>query len=439
MNRPEDLLSDIFQHAIEAVDPYRAVARHRDRLISIYEKGHYRRLFVLAFGKAVSPMLRAITDTMGEVVTGGIAITKHRYPVEPGKARTVSIYEAGHPLPDEFGLRATMGAVGAMRTFDDATLLVCLISGGGSALLVAPYPGISLKEKQETTDLLLRAGADIHELNAVRKHASMVKGGRLAEIAFPATIESLILSDVIGDRLDVIASGPTAPDSTTYADAMAVIEKFGLTGKIPRTLSRLLAEGAKGRIPETPKLGNPAFQRVGNTIIGSNKGAVEAARLRALQLGLDVTVLGAEVRGEARDVGRWLAGKAARAGAMRDGPSGAGKAVCLISGGETTVTVKGRGLGGRNMELALAFALEVEGREGVTLLSAGTDGTDGPTDAAGAIVDGHIVERARPAGIDAREYLARNDSYTFFARTGGLFITGPTNTNVMDLQIILVM
>ena len=277
-------------------------------------------------------------------------------------------------MPDENGLRATMEAVRMMRTLDEATLLVCLISGGGSALLVAPYPGISLKEKQETTDLLLKAGADIGELNTVRKHISMVKGGRLAEIAFPATIESLILSDVIGDRLDVIASGPTAPDGTTYADAQGVIEKFGLSARSPRSLLHLLTQGAKGLVPETPKEGDRVFQRVTNTIIGSNRDAIEAGRQRARILGLDVTV-SRPGSGERR--GTLAAGSRERpqeAGQRAPGGlPGTGKAVCLVSGGETTVTVKGGGLGGRNMELALAFALEIEGREGVTL-SLGGDG-----------------------------------------------------------------
>ena len=438
MKGPEDRLVDIFRDLIEAADPYDAVARYGDEILARYEKGRYKRFFVLGFGKAVSPMLRAITDRVGSFITGGVAITKHGYPIEAGCAHRIGVYEAGHPLPDEAGLRATAEAVRLAKTFDNETFLVCLISGGGSALLVAPYTGISLKEKQETTDLLLKAGADIYELNAVRKHASLVKGGRLAEIAGLATIESLILSDVMGDPLDVIASGPTAPDSTTYADALYVIEKFRLDAKIPRSLFHLLTEGARGRVPETPKEGNPLFRRVRNRIVGSNRSAIEAGRRKALQLGLEATVLSTEVRGEAREMGRWLAEKVkATKGLEGRRPPGAGKPVCLIAGGETTVTVKGQGLGGRNMELALAFALEIEGEEGITLLSAGTDGSDGPTDAAGAIVDGHTVARARQAGLDPGAYLANNDSYHFFQKAGGLFVTGPTGTNVMDVQLVL--
>jgi glycerate 2-kinase len=437
MTDPREQLIAIFSHALEAADPYDAVARHGDEIFAEYEKGSYRGIFVLAFGKAVSPMLRAITDRMGELITGGVAISKHGYRVDPGLER-ISVHEAGHPLPDESGLRATTEAMQLARTFDERTLLICLISGGGSALLVAPYTGITLAEKQKTTDLLLKAGADINDLNAVRKHASMVKGGRLAEIAYPATIHSLILSDVMGDPLDVIASGPTAPDSTTYADALHVIEKFGFGEKAPRSLLHLLSEGALGRAPETPKAGNKVFERVTNTIVANNRAAIEAGRRKARDLGLEVRILSTEISGEARDVGVWLAGQARAARASSGRASESGDRLCLISGGETTVTVKGHGLGGRNTELALAFAIEIEGEKGISLLSAGTDGSDGPTDAAGAIVDGSTAGRARSSGIDPAKYLADNDSYHFFQRAGGLFSTGPTGTNVMDLQVMVI-
>jgi hydroxypyruvate reductase/glycerate 2-kinase len=437
MGDSRDLLTAIFSYALAAADPYEAVARHGEELLSRYEKGGYTRFYVLAFGKAVAPMLRAVTDRMGGQLTGVIAITKHGYLVEC-KSDRIAVYEAGHPLPDEAGLRATREAMELARTFDEKTFLVCLISGGGSALLVAPYTGISLAEKQKTTDLLLKAGADITDLNAVRKHASMVKGGRLAEIAYPATIESMILSDVMGDPLDVIASGPTAPDSTTYADALNVIEKFGLRGKVPPSLLHLLQEGSAGRFPETPKEGNPVFRNVRNTIVANNGAAIEAGQRKAGELGFQTVVLSTQVSGEAAQMGRWLAAQARAARAHAGRRPGAGKRLCLISGGETTVTVKGHGLGGRNMELALAFAVEIEGEEGIALISAGTDGSDGPTDAAGAIVDGATAGRARSAGIDPEKYLADNDSYHFFEKAGGLFRTGPTGTNVMDVQIMLV-
>ena len=435
LNTPKDLLIDIFQSALRAVDPYRATARHVDEIISIYEKGLYKRLVIIGFGKAVSPMVRAINDEMGQWITEGVAITKYGHTTETEKDGRIRIYEAGHPLPDENGLRATEEVIRLLRGFDERTLAVCLISGGGSALLVAPYNGISLAEKVKTTDLLLKAGADIDELNTVRKHISKVKGGRLAELAFPGAIKSLILSDVINDRLDVIASGPTAPDRTTYSEALKVIEKYRLEPEIPPKVIDVLKKGVQGLIAETPKEGDPVFQKVHNRIIGSNRDALEAARIRAVALGYESEIISTELMGEAREVGRWLAKKAVEYKEAL-GPS-PGRKICLLSGGETTVTVKGPGKGGRNMELALSFAVEAAGRLGIALLSAGTDGTDGPTDAAGAIVDGQTTARARARGIDPMDYLNNNDSYHFFNQLEELFITGPTRTNVMDIQIIL--
>ncbi len=434
MTGQQDGLIAIFRAVVEAADAYHAVARYGDEILSAYREGHRRRLYVFGFGKAVSSMLQAVGDRMGDLVTGGVAIAKRGSPAKSQKTPNVATYEAGHPLPDEGGVRATLEAIRLTGTFDDETLLVCLISGGGSALFVAPYTGISLKEKQEAVELLLKAGADIGELNVVRKHISLVKGGRLARLASPATIVSLVLSDVIGDPLDVIASGPTSPDGSTYGDALEVIRKFRLARWVSPGLLHLLKEGAAGNIPETPKEGDPVFQRVKNRIVGNNRSAIEAGRLKAVQMGFETRLLSTEVRGEARAAGRWLAAKAKEAKAFHSGTP-----FCLISGGETTVTVRGPGLGGRNMELALAFALEVEGEEGVALLSAGTDGTDGPTEAAGAVVDGGTAARARQAGVDPEAYLENNDSYHFFERVGGLFSPGPTGTNVMDVQIAFIL
>ena len=286
---------------------------------------------------------------------------------------------------------------------------------------------------KKITQLLLKAGVDIYELNTVRKHLSKVKGGRLAEIAHPAKVISLILSDVIGDRLDVIASGPTAPDKTTYNHAIGVLEKYKLTEKAPESVINMLGNGAKGLISETPKDDNPVFEKVENTIIGSNRKALEAAKEKAESLGSQTEIISSEVTGEAREVGKWLANIAK--GLRVQGFKGSR---CLISGGETTVTAKGNGIGGRNMELALSFAMEIEGIDGITLLSAGTDGTDGPTDAAGATVDGETVKKAKAIGLDPEEYLRNNDSYNFFKKIDGLFITGPTGTNVMDVQVMVI-
>jgi len=443
--------TEIFYAALKAVDPYDAVQVHSRRIRTIYKGGHFKRLMVIGFGKAACIMVNALKDALGDLIDDVIVITKYGYcsstPWDSGLESSVLIFEAGHPLPDENGLKATEEAIKLLRDADEDTLIVCSISGGGSALLVSPYEGISLKEKQQITELLLNAGADIYELNTVRKHISKVKGGRLAEIAYPAKVISLILSDVIGDRLDVIASGPTSPDSTTYNDALEVLKKYRLIDKAPQSIVETLQKGAKGLINETPKEGSNIFHNVENIIIGSNRIALDAAKKKAEESGVSTEIISYELTGEARKAGKWLAGIAMAKKLQRATGHGPGvskeynstlQPICLISGGETTVTVKGRGMGGRNMELALSFAMAIEGIDGITLLSAGTDGTDGPTDAAGAIVDGETIKKARAIHIDPLEYLNNNDSYNFFRKIDALFITGPTGTNVMDIQIMVI-
>ncbi len=423
----------LFHAALYAADPYEAVRLHTGKILSVYENEGFQKLMAVGFGKAASPMIKAVMDDLGERVTGGFIVTKYGHAGQTDRKDVIKVYEAGHPLPDENGARATEKIINSLKDADSKTLVVCLVSGGGSALLVSPYGGITLREKQNATELLLNAGADIFELNTVRKHISEVKGGRLAEIAYPAKVISLILSDVIGDRLDVIASGPAAPDSTTYLDALRIIERHMLNDAMPVSIMDLLKKGIKGLVPETPKVSSPVFQRVENIIVGSSKKAIDATKDKAIALGFEATVVSTEIQGEARYIGKWLAKKVKE---MKASGSGPGK-ICLISGGETTVTVTGSGRGGRNMELALSFALEIEGMEGITFLSAGTDGTDGLTDAAGAIVDGGTVRKARAIGMSPEAYLESNDSYHFFANAGGLLITGPTGTNVMDIQITL--
>ena len=348
----------------------------------------------------------------------------------------VEVCEAGHPIPDSNGMAATARVMEMLKGANETTLVVCLISGGGSALLVAPKGEIALSDKQRVTELLLKAGATIDELNTVRKHISDIKGGRLAELAYPARVISLILSDVIGDKLDVIASGPTSPDNTTYQMTLDVINKYGLTDRLPKTVMDILDGGVGGKVADTPKEGSPIFERVENIIVGSNLKAAQAAAMKAKELGFETTILSTDLEGEARDAARWLANKAMDAQKSLEGKEA--KKICLISGGETTVTVRGHGKGGRNTELALAFALEIKNTIGITLLSAGTDGTDGPTDAAGAIVNGETIQKALSLSLDSVAYLKNNDSYNFFSKTGELLITGPTGTNVMDLQIILI-
>lgn len=427
------VLSDIYHAALKAVDPYESVKRHAESVAAAYRKENCEKLLLVGFGKASCRMAEAVEETLGDLIEQGIVITKYGHS-GGSRLRKTKVHEAGHPLPDENGVRATEDVISYLETADAESLVLCLISGGGSALLVSPVDGITLSDKKKVTDLLLKVGADISELNAVRKHISRVKGGRLARLAYPAHVISLILSDVTGNRLDVISSGPTSPDGTTFSDALSVLKKYGLITGMPESVLEVLQKGADGLIPETPKEGDSIFGNVENIIIADNHAAVQASREKALSMGFHAEVLTPQLTGEAAEAGRWLAKKALeeKAKGARD------TAVCLITGGETTVTVKGNGLGGRNMELALAFALEIEGKEGIALLSAGTDGTDGPTDAAGAIVDGQTVLKARRMGLDPEGYLSNNDSYHFFRRTGDLFVTGPTGTNVMDIQIMVI-
>ncbi len=430
MSDAENIARKIFASALEAADPAKAVERHCGKIRSVYQGGGFSRLLVTGFGKASVAMARAVEEHLGDSISAGAVITKYGHAARHGLSR-IRVYEAGHPVPDENGVGGTAAILDLALAGGTETLAVVLVSGGGSALFVSPCPGISLEEKQQTTSLLLNAGAEIHELNTVRKHLSGVKGGRFAKILSPARSVSLILSDVVGDSLEVIASGPTSPDSTTFADAYYVLVKYGLAELVPRPVAELLEKGLKGLIPETPKTGNPVFHGCEHLIIGSNRLALDAALHAAEARGIKADLLSAGITGEAAEAGRKLAAKAVAA--MRD--KKCGSRVCLISGGETTVTVTGAGKGGRNMELALAFAMAIEGIPGITLLSAGTDGTDGPTNAAGAIVDGMTVARAKSLELDPAEYLRNNDSYNFFQKCGGLFVTGPTGTNVMDVQI----
>ena len=312
--------------------------------------------------------------------------------------------------------------------------MLCLVSGGGSALLPAPVAGVTLAEKQAVTRLLLEAGATINELNAVRKHLSGLKGGQLARVAAPAPVVALLLSDVLGDPLDVIASGPTAPDPTTFADALAVLDGFALRDRVPVSARRHLEAGAAGTVAETPKPGDPLFERVTNCVIGNNGLVTEAAAREAARLGFPPLVLTGRLQGEAREVARVFAAILAES-AQSARP--VGRPACLLATGETTVTVRGPGKGGRCQEFALALAPALSALPGVVVLAAGTDGSDGPTDAAGALVDWTTLERARARALDPRAALAANDAYHFFAGLGDLVVTGPTGTNLLDLYLAL--
>ena len=383
-----------------------------------------QRVLVLGAGKAGASMARGVEAILGQRVSEGFVVVKDGYRLP---AERIEIVEAGHPVPDGRGFAASarLLALAESATADD--LVLFLVSGGGSALTPAPAPPVTLEDKQTVTGLLLSAGATINELNAVRKHLSRFKGGLLARAAWPATILTLALSDVVGDPLDVIASGPTAPDSTSYAEALAVLERRRVVERTPAAVLDRLGAGVRGELPETPKRGDRIFARVTNLVIGNNALVVEAAAAEAERLGYRPHVLTRALQGEARDAARELLG---RARAM-PGPA------CLIAGGETTVTVRGHGRGGRCQEFALAAALQLAAGEALVVLAAGTDGTDGPTAAAGGIVDGGTVARGRRAGLEAARALADNDAHAFLAAAGDSVVTGPTNTNLLDLYLLL--
>jgi glycerate-2-kinase len=429
---------EIFRAALAAVDPRPLVARELRRLDGgALDPRRFRRVVVAAAGKAAAGMGLAAEEFLGaRILSGVLALPRG----EKHCFRAMTPIVAGHPLPDEGSERAARAVLALLEAADAGTLVLFLLSGGASALLAAPAAGMALADKRAATERLLRAGAAIAELNAVRKHLSAVKGGRLAAAAHPAAVLTLALSDVPGDDPCVIGSGPTAADPTTFADALAAIERHGGRAGFPDRALAVLERGAGGGAEETPKPGDPRLARAELRIIGGNGTALAAAAGKAAALGWAADVAAVPLRGEAREAGRRLAGEALRAQAVL-APGGRR---CLLSGGETTVLVRGSGRGGRNQELALAFASAVAGRPGIVLLSAGTDGCDGPTEAAGAVVDGATVPRASALGLDAAAFLERNDSHSFFSelerRAGGRAIlrTGPTGTNVADLQAILV-
>ena len=410
----------ILQAAIKAGDVGPLVRRALESM----DLSRHRRILVVGAGKASGAMAHALEGVLGDRISDGLVVVKDGYTAPTQK---IKLAEAGHPIPDERGLRAANELLALARSAQADDLLIVLISGGGSALTPCPAPPITLEEKQALTRLLLAAGATINELNAVRKHCSLIKGGRLAQAASPAPVLALIVSDVIGDPLDVIASGPTAPDQTTYADALAILDRFGLRAKAPGVVVEHLERGARGEIPETHKADDPVFRHVQNRVIGGNSLVVEAAVREAEALGLRVSFVTRALRGEAREVAKEFCGLAAAVTPP----------ACLIAGGETTVTVKGKGVGGRCQEFALAAALGIQGMEDVLVLAAGTDGTDGLTDAAGALADGNTITKAARRNLDAHASLEANDSYRFFSDLGDLITTGPTNTALLDLYLLL--
>lgn len=429
----------IFRSAVSAVDPAAAIRRsvcvQGDNLVvqdRSYDLTNVGRIIVIGTGKAGAVMAGAIESILGDRITGGSVNVKYDH---VASVQTVSLVEAGHPIPDDNGIQGSRRISELISDLSERDLVICLISGGGSALMPLPVSGVSLSEKQQTTQLLLSCGATINEINALRKHISQLKGGQLARRAAPARIVSLILSDVIGDPLDVIASGPTAPDASTFDDCRRVVEKYRLESQLPRSVREHLRFGLAGEIEDTPGPQDPIFDRVQNVLIATNIQALDAAKAAADQDGFNTTILTSGLQGETREVAGLFPAMAAEIQASGNPVKAP---ACVIIGGETTVAIRGNGKGGRNQEFVLAAAIGMAGIDNAVVFSAGTDGTDGPTDAAGAIADGQTMVRAEALGLDPLAYLDDNDSYNFFKPLGDLVMTGPTGTNVMDLRLLLV-
>jgi glycerate 2-kinase len=441
----------IFRAALERVDP--AAMIHRclrvdGSVLAIsteieearYDLDAYDRVFVAALGKAGAAMALGVEEVLGDRITGGIVAVKEGHAERLSRLRLI---EASHPLPDARSLRAAAELLGLGRLvpggLDERCLVLVLVSGGGSAMACAPAEGITLEDKAAATKLLLSCGATIQEINCVRKHLSAIKGGRLAAAYAPAAVLTLVLSDVIGDDLDMIASGPTVPDPTSFADAHAVALRYGVEEGLPASVVERLRRGAAGEIPDNPKPGDPVFAKARTMLIGTNRLALTAAESRAKELGYSTLVLTSRLTGEAREIALMFLGLGkdiAASGFPLARPA------CVIAGGETTVTLRGSGKGGRNQEMTLAFLAALrrspKDGEGLYFLAASTDGSDGPTDAAGAFASVQLIARAKAAGLDPDAFLENNDSYRFFDSIGGLLRTGATNTNVCDLQILLV-
>lgn len=453
--KPRDDALAIFQAAVARVDPAPMIEKavvveegpsgpvlvvRTEVEEARYPLGDFDRVFATGMGKASARMALGLEASLGGRLSGGLVAVKEGHTEALSRIR---LLETGHPVPDsrsEAAAQAILGLGSSLGTvLTERDLVIVLVSGGGSAILCAPAPGLSLGDKAATTRLLLASGATINEVNCVRKHLSAVKGGRLAAALAPATVLALVLSDVVGDDLDAIASGPTVPDPTSYAEALEILGRHGIKERLPPEVLAHLGAGAAGGLPETPKPGDPVFARTRTILVGTNRLALVAAEAEARRRGYNSLVLSSRITGEAREAALVYLGigkDIAASGLPLKRPA------CLIAGGETTVTLRGKGRGGRNQEMALAF-LAALGRspkdgEDLVFLSAGTDGNDGPTDAAGAYADLALYRSARALGLDPEASLGDNDSYAFFASAGGLVKTGPTNTNVCDVQVLLV-
>jgi len=431
---------DCILSALNAVNPKKAVfnnVKRRGNLLVIgrynFDLTEYRNIYVLGGGKASGLMAEAIEEILGDKITSGV-INVLKGTEKMVKTKKIKINGATHPIPGEEGVNSTKAMLEIARKAGKDDLIIALISGGGSALMPCPADPVTLEDKKIVTNLLLKCGATINEINVVRKHLSAFKGGQLAKTAYPATLVSLIISDVVGDPLDIISSGPTVPDSSTFQDAYNVLKKYDLLNKIPENIKKRIQLGLSGKIEETPKPGDKIFRNVHNILIASNRTACIAAVKKAKELGTNSMLLSTYIEGEAKHVGTVLVGLAKE---IHNYNTPIKKPAVIVCGGETTVTVTGSGKGGRNQELALGSALKLSGLNGTIIASIATDGIDGNSDAAGAIADGHTLKRARELDLDPIKYLVDNNSYEFFKKLGDIIFTGPTGTNVNDLMIIV--
>jgi glycerate-2-kinase len=436
MNRRQAAL-EIFLAGIESVKPDNLIKRiiklnrnilHiEDITLDLSLK---KNIYVVGAGKASAIMAKAVESVLGSRITCGHIVTKygHSVPLE-----FMGLTEAGHPVPDENGLKGTSRIISIVDQAGEADLVICLISGGGSALLTDVPEGCTLGEMKGLNNVLLKCGANINEMNCIRKHLSGVKGGQLSKAAYPARVISLILSDVIGDPLDVIASGPTAADPTTFSEAISIIKKYKIENELPEKILHILYEGFGNKRAETLKETDKVFLNTTNKIIGNNKLALQTASSKAENMGYETQIMTDRISGDVSEVAGFILRSVAITKLEKPG-----RKVCLLLGGEPTLRVTGYGKGGRNQHLALMIAESIKGQQGITILSGGTDGTDGPTDAAGAVVDSITSLNAAKLKLDTKQYIRNFDSYNFFKQEGGLIITGPTQTNVMDLIIVLV-
>ncbi len=431
----KEILKELYFSGLSAVEPSKLVKENIKILFEEIEKAKGKKAVLFSIGKAGYKMAKGAMEELKDYVKNGIVLTKYGHlDLKEKIFKNLKILEAGHPVPDKNGLKGTKEILKRIEEEKESSIFLIMISGGTSSLFVYPKEEISLREKIRTTEILLKRGANIFELNCIRKHLSKVKGGNLLKFLYPAPTISFIISDVVGDKLDVIGSGPTTPDETTFIEAMEILKKYKIEKEISKNVLNLIKKGVEGKIEENPKKNDKIFKNVKNILIGNNSIALKEIQKKAEERGIFSKILLKDIKGEAKEVGKYLAKIAIEEKKNKkiEAP------LLLIFGGETTVNVKGNGIGGRAQEVALSFAKEISGLEGIFFLSAGSDGTDGPTDAAGAIVDNNTIKEGEKSGLKAKEFLENNDSYIFFKKINSLFITGPTGTNVMDFYLILI-